>query len=219
MTSKKIKVKCNFCGKEKEFFPYRIKRSNRLYCSRICKQKDNSRLLTEAHKNKKFGFGINSIGGFPKGKKNPKLSEYRKKLVGELNPFYGKKHTKKTKENIRNKKVGQLHSEKTIKLMSSQRQGENHWNWQGGITPLNKLLRLSSKWKIWREAIFLRDNFTCQNPNCEYCKNKMGVKLHPHHIKPIKLFPELIFNIDNGITYCAEFHIKGGLHKEMQKII
>ena len=91
--------------------------------------------------------------------------------------------------------------------------GSKHWNWKGGITSSIELLRTKSKWKIWRELVFLRDNFTCQNPNCSYCHNKQGVMLHPYHIKPIRLFPELVFDINNGITYCADFHIKGGLHK------
>ena len=89
MKSKKIRIKCNFCGKEKYFFPYRIKRSKRLYCSLKCKKKDSSNLLIEAHKNKKFGFGITSRGGFIKGKKNPKLSKFKKELYKsnpELHP-------------------------------------------------------------------------------------------------------------------------------------
>jgi ribosome-binding factor A len=55
---------------------------------------------------------------------------------------------------------------------------------------------------------------------CNFCGKEK--EFFPYRIKSsnrLKLFPELIFNIDNGITYCAEFHIKGGLHKEMQKII
>ena len=95
--------------------------------------------------------------------------------------------------------------------------GERCGNYNGAITPLNKLLRNGSKWKIWREIVFLRDNFTCQNPNCSYCHNKIGVMLHPHHIKPLALYPELVFDVNNGITYCAEFHLKGGLHKRIQK--
>lgn len=97
---------------------------------------------------------------------------------------------------------------------------ENNPNWNGGITPLNILLRKKSMWKIWREAVFLRDNFTCQNKNCKLCNNKIGIMLHPHHIKPLSQFPELVFEIDNGITYCAEFHLKSGLHvgiKNMQR--
>ena len=108
----------------------------------------------------------------------------------------GRKFTKKHKEN-----------------MSNAQKGEKSYNWKGGITSSNKLLRNCAKWQIWRNFVFLRDNFTCQNPNCEFCKNKVGVILHPHHKKPVVLYPELIFRIDNGITYCAEFHLKSGLHK------
>lgn len=98
--------------------------------------------------------------------------------------------------------------------------GSNHWNWKGGITPFNKLLRCSGKWKIWRELVFLRDNYTCQNINCDFCHNKIGGTLHPHHIKPISLYPELVFDINNGITYCSKFHISSGkLHKIKKEII
>ena len=69
-------------------------------------------------------------------------------------------------------------------------------------------------WKIWREAVFLKDNFTCQNNNCFYCNNKIGVMLHSHHIKSFAEYPELRFDINNGITYCKEFHINSKkLHK------
>ena len=87
--------------------------------------------------------------------------------------------------------------------------------WKGFSQPYLRRLRNSSMWKIWREAIFLRDNFTCQNKNCEYCQNKIGVMLHPHHIKSFALYPELRFNIDNGITYCEQYHLNSNLHKNM----
>lgn len=107
--------------------------------------------------------------------------------------------------------VGRKHSQETIDKLS----GENHYNYKG-VTPLNKLLRRKSFWKIWREAVFIRDNFTCQNQDCAFCDNKIGVMLHPHHIKPLAEYPELVFNVNNGITYCAEYHINGGLHIGIQ---
>jgi len=98
--------------------------------------------------------------------------------------------------------------------------GELSPAWKGGITSFNKLLRKSSLYKIWRELVFLRDNFTCKNPNCEFCNNKMGVFLHPHHIKSFAKYPELRFVISNGITYCKEFHINSKiLHKGILKEI
>ncbi len=94
--------------------------------------------------------------------------------------------------------------------------GKNNHNWKGGITSLNNSLRSSSLYKIWREAVFLRDNFTCQNKNCKFCNNKIGVMLHAHHKKFFAENPKLRFKISNGITYCAEFHLKS---KELHKVI
>ena len=105
----------------------------------------------------------------------------------------------------------------TFGFTSEKVKGEKNVNWKGGITPFNTLLRKGSKWKIWRELVFLRDNFTCQNKDCEFCNNKMGGTLHPHHIKQLAFYPELAFKVDNGITYCKDFHLKSGLHVLVQK--
>ena len=146
-----------------------------------------------------------------KNKKGVMPDPWNKGNVGlQISWMKGKHHSKKSNEKNRIAHIGKKQSKETI--LKRIKKGENHYNWKGGITPLNKLLRSKSMWKIWREAVFLRDNFTCQNPECEFCNNKIGVMLHPHHIKPLSLFPELTFRVDNGITYCAEFHIKSGLH-------
>jgi hypothetical protein len=169
--------------------------------------------------------------------------------LGNKNHFFGKKHTDITKDRIRLARLGKKLSKETklkiglsnkgVKKSDEDREGcrrrmkinyrlgklklgkgETHWNWKGGITPLNKHLRACSKWKIWRELIFLRDNFTCQNFNCVYCNNKIGVMLHPHHIKPCSLHPDLAFDVENGITYCEGFHIHSKeLHKEIIKTL
>jgi len=131
--------------------------------------------------------------GFKKGQKT-----WNKGKKTGIKPWLGKKMSKKAK----------------IK-MSEAHKGEKNWNWKGGISPLNDRLRATSKFRIWRELVFLRDNFICQNLNCKYCNNKIGVMLHSHHIKSVVLYPELAFRVDNGITYCAEFHLKGKLHTEI----
>jgi len=135
-----------------------------------------------------------------------KCYDEHKKEIAEFNKQRWK-NDKKLREKLIGKVIG-------IK-------GENNPNWKGGISPLRKRLRFSSKWKIWRELIFLRDDFTCQNKDCQFCKNKIGVKLHTHHIKEFAtiLIEECIddyeeaikckrlWNINNGITYCEEFHL------------
>ncbi len=128
------------------------------------------------------------------------------------------KMTQKIRDKIGDANRGKIRSEESKEKNRFANTGSKTWNYTG-VTPLNKLLRSTSMWKIWREAVYLRDNFTCQNEKCEFCENKIGVILHPHHIKPLVLYPELVYNVENGITYCAEFHLKSGLHKGIQKKI
>lgn len=103
------------------------------------------------------------------------------------------------------------HSKESIEKMSKSHiglnSGEKHWNWQDGITPLNRKLRASNNWKVWREAVFERDDYTCQE-----C-GKRGIELHPHHIKQLKNYPELAFDVDNGKTLCVSCHLHSGIHK------
>lgn len=83
------------------------------------------------------------------------------------------------------------------------RKGKDSHLWKGGITPINKAIRKSLDFRLWREAVFKRDNYTCQN-----CEKRGGLELHPHHIKPFALFPELRLELSNGQTLCSDCHRK-----------
>ena len=107
-----------------------------------------------------------------------------------------------------------LYSKRCMKCLSSLRKqgiiksgkeflgAESHWNWQGGKTDLTIKIRASKEYRLWREAVFKRDNWTCI-----WCGYR-GKKLNADHIKPFSLFPELRFALDNGRTLCENCHRK-----------
>jgi hypothetical protein len=94
--------------------------------------------------------------------------------------------------------------EHRLKLSESQK-GDKAHNWKGGISAINHVIRLSVEYKLWRESVFKRDNYTCVWCNARSSKGK-NVVLNADHIKPFALFPELRFAIDNGRTLCEDCH-------------
>lgn len=56
------------------------------------------------------------------------------------------------------------------------------------------------EYNIWRHKIYKRDNHICQ-----ICGD-INCMVHAHHIKKQSLYPELVLNINNGITMCPRCH-------------
>lgn len=125
--------------------------------------------------------------------------------------WLGRKHSdnskKKMSENNGRWNKGKKMSLEYRKKLSISKSGKKHWNWQGGITDINKSIRTSFEYKLWREAVFERDNYTCI-----WCGVRSGmnskVTINADHIKPFSLYPELRFAIDNGRTLCHDCHRK-----------
>lgn len=93
------------------------------------------------------------------------------------------------------------------KCRKGAKRGECHWNWNGGSSGENVLIRMSSKYKEWRKGVFMRDNYTCQECGAKN-KEGLGLKINADHIKPFSTHPELRFNLDNGRTLCEGCHKK-----------
>jgi len=91
--------------------------------------------------------------------------------------------------------------------------GDKNRHWKGGINPINNTIRKSREYKLWRIAVFERDNYTCR-----WCgiKSGIGIKvyLEAHHVKLFSEYPELRFAIDNGITLCRDCHNKAYNHRK-----
>lgn len=79
--------------------------------------------------------------------------------------------------------------------------GANNHKWKGGR---GRCVIGNSTPGEWRRQVLLRDNFTCQN--CGYKGDALDELMHAHHIKPRKKFPELAFDLDNGMALCKSCH-------------
>lgn len=123
-----------------------------------------------------------------KNKKSESLMGHRYWGLNELSP------------NHPFKQKGRIPWNKGIEFFAIK--GQKNPNWLGGVTKENEKIRKSVQYKLWREAVFARDNWTCQE-----CKIR-GNNLEAHHIKPFYFFPELRLAIDNGVTLCVPCHKK-----------
>ncbi len=130
-------------------------------------------------------------------------------------PNFGFRHSDTTKKKIGESRKGKKHSEETKNKIRIANRRPHPWmkkgkyasNWQGGKSKINARIRISKEYKLWRKAVFERDNYTCV-----WCKERSrvgkAVIIHADHIKPFAYFPELRFAIDNGRTLCIECHRK-----------
>jgi len=70
--------------------------------------------------------------------------------------------------------------------------------------------RNDSAYKVWRMNVWARDNFKCKivDSNC-------NGKIEAHHILSWKLYPELRYEINNGITLCHAHHPRKRLEEKI----
>ena len=78
--------------------------------------------------------------------------------------------------------------------------GKNHSNWKGVKRLRYHHLCWTSNYKKWRENVFKRDNFACQE-----C-GKIGGYLFGHHIKFWSKYPKLRYVVSNGVAECEKCH-------------
>jgi len=161
------------------------------------------------------------VASYSKTLTGRKLSEEHKEKCGLAN--LGNKHTeanriylgnilKETGKKTRFKKGVNVSPETQFKkgqtawntgIHMPMIQGDKHPNWKGGATKKNEMVRKCLEYRLWRNAVYQRDNYTCQE-----CNISIGGNLEAHHIKSFAVFPELRFAIDNGIILCKECHKK-----------
>jgi hypothetical protein len=175
----KIKIYCHVCGNGFLVHPSRERKAK--FCSYVC-------------------MGINQKNRVPWNKGlvgacKPNSGSFKKGII----PWMKGKHIMVNDALIKHMaKNGPWNKNKEFLKIK----GLNHWNWKGGKTNESEKIRKSVKYKMWREAVFKRDDYTCV-----LCKRRGG-SLNADHIKPFYKYRELRFELNNGRTLCVACHKK-----------
>lgn len=103
-------------------------------------------------------------------------------------------------------RLGKKHSAETRLLISEATKartprGESHYAYSDGKHQRDRCDRRTTEYKAWRDAVYDRDKYTCQ-----HCGDSSGGNLQAHHVKAFADYPELRFNVDNGVTLCRDCH-------------
>ena len=139
----------------------------------------------------------NKKGQFTKGHKIINKNVLDKWRISGGKPWNkGKKWSEEMK-----KRISETNKRKGIKPKKNfVGFGVNHPRWKGGTGTKRHILMGQKEYKLWRKAVFERDNYTCI-----WC-GKRGIKLNADHINLWCDYPELRFAIDNGRTLCEPCH-------------
>lgn len=191
---------CSWCGKEIKIPPSKNSKNN--FCNRECYSKFHS-------KNKDTTIYICEVCGKNFQSKNKENANrfcsrecyntfHKIKNKNRICPVCGKSFEARTSDS---KYCSQ---ECHLKSLHSYCKGENHWNWQGGLSKENDR-HDSQEYKEWRKKVYEKDNYCCVK-----CGSKN--KLNAHHILSWKHYPELRYNVANGNTLCEKCHIE--IHKK-----
>jgi len=194
-----IKV-CKQCNKE--FSTYK---HNQKFCSqKCCGNSQRTRYITCECCHKIF-LGTNmqrrfcSRECYIKSMIGRFISKETRNKLSKLNT--GRKCSEETKRKLSKINLGKKPSTET-RLKLSEIMKRKMAKYSNGRTKENIKIRKSVELRLWREAVFARDNWTCQE-----CGERGGI-LNAHHIQNFSQHSELRTAIDNGITLCKRCHQK-----------
>jgi len=162
--------------------------------------------------------------GIPKylrGHCNKGRKQSKNHILNRFASLKGYVHSKEIRDKISLTLEGRKLSNEVKEKISMAMTGERVFI--GFKTKFHERLRNSKEYNQWRISIFKRDNFICQNPNCIYCNNikefcagllnahhkiALSVLLKEHKVNNMEkaLACEQLWDINNGITYCKDFH-------------
>lgn len=194
---------CPECGTEF------LGEKGRVYCSRLCANRVNARALQARHHAKRTYRTCEGCG---------KSFYETSSRVAEGRGRFCSRACRKTVKGAK-PHVCPYCSKEFLRWPTKERQGravycsrrcraraqtgEKHNHWKGGYAPANQRDRSKEEYFAWRNAVYARDNYTCQHCAVRGCRK---TPLNAHHIKTWRDFPDLRYDLTNGITLCLECH-------------
>lgn len=145
-------------------------------------------------------------------------------LKGRVSPRKGVTLSEETKAKLRaaslgnRNRLGSVLSEETKRKIGNGNRGPKNWHWRSGASDLGKQIRNLPEYRLWRQAVYRRDNFLCQQ-----CHTQAPF-LNADHIKSFaKIISENdikttvdalacgeLWNTKNGRTLCVPCHKETG---------
>lgn len=189
---KKTQLICERCGKTFEIFSYKLKSGRGKYCSKTCFNPPVYANCLNCGKEFRYSPSTNKQYCSAVCRNS---SEIRNQNVSK-----GVKLAWQDGNTRQNIMIGIAKRSTMPEWYNAKhfQKGKDHPRYKGNKR--TDATRNQYPYKKWRWDVFKRDNFTCQ-----ICF-KRGGRLHAHHIKHWAEYPELRFELDNGLTLCVDCH-------------
>ena len=215
----RVKCKCDYCGVEYDVSWYHFINSRKILNNDCCINPECTGKKASDILMIKYGVpNAASIESANDKRKQTNLKKYgcenvfsneqvKQKIYDTNYERYGCKIPTQNPEIIKKaqetslERYGNIHYTKTREWRESH-SGENSPCWKGGISR-ERYERATVEYRDWRNAIFQRDNYTCQ-----ICGIRGGVEINAHHIKNWRDNEADRYSIDNGICMCERCHLK-----------
>lgn len=131
---------------------------------------------------------------YPTGKDHPRwLGGEREKVC----QFCGKTYAIRPKQPITSFKRSKFCSKSCADKGGFRYSGEQHPNYREDARRKNR----GGLHQKWADAVISRDGAKCRHCGAD------DLELHAHHIKSFQDYPDLRFDIDNGLTLCFRCHL------------
>lgn len=96
------------------------------------------------------------------------------------------------------------------KILSKMYLKSGNPQWKDGRSLKNKRI-MDARYKEWVKLVNIKCHNTCQSCGVQrhrfnHGMSRKNINLNAHHIKPWSLFPDLRYDVDNGILLCHKCH-------------